>query len=95
MPVRDLVCNGNQPTPVPDGIVEEIQHRQSDDGFVVVKPASHFKKGESVHIVAGALADHIGLFDSATDEERVVLLLELLGREVKVEVPLETVSAFG
>ena len=93
--VTDLVCNGNRPAPVPHGVVEEIKRRENDDGYVVAKPASHFKKGESVHIVAGALADNIGLFECATDEERVVLLLELLGRKVRVEVPLEDLSAFG
>ena len=93
--VTDLVCTGNRPAPVPDGIVEDIQSRQNDNGFVVVKPASHFKKGEAVFIVAGALADHQGLFECATDEERVVLLLDLLGRKVRVEVPLEDLSAFA
>ena len=53
------------------------------------------RRAKTVHIVAGALADNIGLFECATDEERVVLLLELLGRKVRVEVPLEDLSAFG
>ena len=93
--VTDLVCNGNKPAPVPDGIVEAIRRRQNENGYVVVKPASSFKKGEAVQIVSGALADHTGLFECATDEERVVLLLELLGRKVRVQVPLEDISAFG
>jgi transcriptional antiterminator RfaH len=51
-----------------------------------------FHKGEVVQVTAGALADQVGFFDCATDEDRVVLLLDLLGRQVKVTLPLETVA---
>jgi transcriptional antiterminator RfaH len=34
-----------------------------------------------------------GLFDGTSDEERVIILLDLLGRQVRVQVPLETVQA--
>jgi len=33
------------------------------------------------------------LFESITDEERVIILLDLLGRQVRVRVPLENVQA--
>ena len=44
-------------------------------------------------VVDGPLNDLEGLFESPTDEERVTILLNLMGREVKVRVPLETVYA--
>jgi hypothetical protein len=34
-----------------------------------------------------------GLFEGSTDEERVIVLLDLLGRQVRVRVKLETVQA--
>ena len=44
-------------------------------------------------IIDGPLNDVEGLFESPTDNERVTILLNLMGREVKVRVPLETVYA--
>lgn len=90
-----LVCHGDRPAPVPNGVVEDIAARQNDDGFIAVRPACSYSKGEPVHIGGGAFADQTGLFECATDDERVVLLLNLLGREVKVKVPVEDLAAAG
>ncbi len=48
-----------------------------------------------VRITAGAFCDQVGLFDCATDNERIIGLLELLGRHVKVRLPLEAVSVYA
>lgn len=90
--VAELICDGNRPTPVPVGIVEDIRARQNEQGFVVVKTASEFVPGEKVTVAAGAMADHVGLFEKMTDEQRVVLLLDLLGRKVRVELALEDLA---
>ena len=44
-----------------------------------------FERGAEVQIMSGAFADHIGRFDGATDDQRVVILLDLMGRQVKDE----------
>ena len=93
--VRYLVCNGELPAPVPHVIVEDIRSCEDDDGVVVVSKQAPFDKGELVQIMTGALCDQVGLFDCATDNERVFVLLDLLGRKVRVRVPLETVSSYA
>ena len=40
----------------------------------------------------GAFADLVGLFDCAGDNERVTILFDLLGRQVKIRVPLTAVT---
>jgi transcriptional antiterminator RfaH len=52
-----------------------------------------FKPGDRVRIVDGPFTDLEGLFECASDETRVVVLLDLMGRKVKVRVPTETVYA--
>jgi transcriptional antiterminator RfaH len=91
--IAGLVCHGDRPTPVPEGIVEAIQAREDDKGVVALPAAPLFDKGDRVHITEGALRGLNGLFEGATDEERVIILLDLLGRQVRVRVPLETVQA--
>ena len=90
--VSYLVCNGERPTSVPPGIIEEILARTGDDGMVAVN-REPFRKGTPVRIMDGTFCDHVGLFECADDNERVFILLELMGRQVKVRIPAEAVCA--
>ena len=76
--VRQLICQGDRPQPLPDS--------------VVLAPPP-FAAGQRLRIEAGAFSDLTGLFAEMADRDRVVLLLELLGRPVPVRVPLTDVSA--
>jgi transcriptional antiterminator RfaH len=91
--IAGLVCHGDRPTPVPEGVVETIQAREDGNGVVTLPPAPLFDKGERVHITEGALRGLTGLYEGSTDEERIIILLDLLGRQVRVRVKLETVQA--
>ena len=94
--VSHLVCNGEAPAALPDGIVEEIREREDDRGMVVLAAEPPpFAKGEAVRVTAGALAEQVGWFEGVTDDERVILLLRLLGREIRVRVPRDAVAAFA
>ncbi len=90
-----MVCLGDLTLPVPAGIVEAVQARQDENGLVALDMPPPFEKGERVRITAGAMRDQVGLFDCATDNERNIVLLELLGRYVKVRVPLEAVRVYA
>ena len=91
--VSDLICFGARPARVPEDVITEIKARQDDEGLVKTHSGCGFKAGERIRIVNGPLSDLEGLFDSLTEMNRVTVLLELLGRQVKVRVPLETVHA--
>lgn len=88
--VARLVSQGDAPAPVPEGVVEEIRERENERGLVLMAP--HFRPGQKLRILTGAFADQVGLFECASDERRVVLLLEMLGRRLQVRVPVETVA---
>lgn len=90
--VNHLVCRGAVPAAVPEGIVEELAGRENEEGLINVQ-LPRFKKGEPLRIVSGALADCLGLFERMADRDRVVLLLDLLGRKVRVEAPQTAVAA--
>ena len=91
--ISALVCHGDRPTPVPKGVIEAIRAREGDNGAVTLEAAQPFDKGDRVQVVEGVLRGLIGLFEGTTDEERVIILLTLLGRQVRVRVALETVQA--
>jgi transcriptional antiterminator RfaH len=90
--VVQLVSNGERPAPVPAGIVEEINARAGSDGLIELLPPP-LRKGQPLQIVSGALAECRGFFERMADRDRVVLLLDLLGRKVRVEAPVAAVTA--
>ncbi len=93
--VSHLVCAGDKPLAMPDGIVESIQSREDAKVMVGMDPAISFKKGAQVQILSGPLCDQVGLFDCTCDDGRAVILLELLGRQVEVRVPNTAVAAYA
>ena len=82
--VSRLVCNGDEPAPVPPAVVAALQAREDAGGLVQLERRPRFAPGERVRIVDGVFADTLGLFDGMADRDRVAILLDLLGRKVRV-----------
>lgn len=91
--VAHLVSHGDRPVAVPDQVVDAVKARHDDEGLVVLHPPQSFHPGQKLEIVDGPFAWHSGLFQRLNDNERVVLLLDLLGRQVSVTVAPEVVAA--
>ena len=91
--VSRLVCNGDTPSVVPFGIVEGLRSREGADGLLDVTQRPQFGRGDQVRVRDGAFGDCLGVFESATDTERVLILLDLLGRKVRVTLNVEDVVA--
>jgi transcriptional antiterminator RfaH len=91
--VSCLVCNGEAPAPVPNGIVEALRLREGEDGLIDLGRGPQFARGDKIRVRDGAFGDCFGIFQSATDSERVLILLELLGRKVRVVLHGEDIVA--
>ncbi len=86
-----LLCNGDTPLVVPDGLVEEIRER-CDDAGTIVGPPQPLVVGEAVKVAMGRF-DLEGLFETRSGQDRVVVLVNMLGREVRASVPLRGLAA--
>jgi transcriptional antiterminator RfaH len=91
--VIEVVGHGGRPTPISVGVVEEIRAKENSVGLICLNTLQQLKKGDAVRVTIGAMCENVGIFDCADDHERVVILLNLLGREVKVRLPAEAVVA--
>ncbi|MGQ0663480.1 MAG: transcriptional activator RfaH [Pseudomonadota bacterium] len=91
--VSHLVRHGDRPAPVPAGVVEAIHVHEDEAGLVRLAAVAPFRKGDRVRILDGTFAEQVGLFETACDRRRVVLLLELLGRQVRVLIPEGSIAA--
>ena len=85
--VSQLICHGDRPAPLPDSVVDDIRRREDDDGYVVLARQATLRKGDRVRITRGAMVDQVGIFEAPSDQHRVFLLLELLGRKMRVQMP--------
>jgi transcriptional antiterminator RfaH len=91
--VSRLVCNGDDPAAVPDGVVDALKTREDEKGFVKLDIAPTFALGDEVRVLAGAFMDSAGLFDGTADHDRVSILLDMLGRKVRVLLDAEMIAA--
>jgi transcriptional antiterminator RfaH len=82
--VLRLVTNVDEPAPVPLAIIDAMRQREDDKGFIKINQRPAFNRGDKVRVLAGAFTDTPGLFDGLADLERVAILLDLLGRKVRV-----------
>jgi transcriptional antiterminator RfaH len=91
--VVHLVCHGDSPIALPDGVVETLKARTDEKGFVQMDLPLPFKPGEKVEVLDGPLKNLTGIFQSLSDDQRVIVLLEMLGRPVTVRLAIDAVGS--
>ena len=91
--VSRLVCQGDAPLAVPEGIVEGLIKRQDEHGFVRLAAPAGLRVGDKVRVLGGAFEETLGLLESLTDEQRVTILLDMLGRKVRVTLDSGMIAA--
>jgi transcriptional antiterminator RfaH len=91
--VSRLVCTGDTPTSVADEIVTTLRQREDAAGFVTLDRGPRFRVGDKIRVVYGAFTDCLGLYDGMPDRDRVAILLDLLGRKVRVLIDADGVAA--
>ncbi len=91
--VSDIVRTGEEPTPVPAEIVTAIREREDSSAFDRLDCRQALKLGELVRVTAGAFEDMVGRLVELRDQDRIVVLLELLGRAVRAQLRAEVVEA--
>jgi transcriptional antiterminator RfaH len=90
--VRQILSDGEQPRFLDDKIVHQIMAREDNSGIIDLAAAT-FVCGQAVRVTEGPMANIEGLFQEVRDENRVILLVSLLGRKVRLQVPTQAVEA--
>jgi transcriptional antiterminator RfaH len=81
--VSRLVSFGVEPARVSDSLVEALRAQEAS---VQTEPARLFKPGERVRLTEAPFAGIEGIYQMADGERRVMVLIELLSRQVAVRV---------
>jgi transcriptional antiterminator RfaH len=91
--VTRLVCHGDDPAWVAAAVISELRSREDERGYVCLDTRPRFAPGDRVRVVDGAFEACLGLFEGMADRERVAILLDLLGRKVRVILDGDAVAA--
>ena len=91
--VSSLIGTDDAPLPVPENIVAAVKAREDESGFVKLDQRPIFQIGQKIRVLEGVFTDLLGLYDGMPDHDRVAVLLDLLGRKVRVLVDAEAVAA--
>ena len=88
---RMVGFNGN-PTPLDEEIMDFLMQQANSDGIITAR--SNLRTGQEVQISGGPFDGLVGIIQEPPDaKERVKVLLKLLNREVKVELPVQFVKS--
>jgi transcriptional antiterminator RfaH len=90
--VARLVTNGDNPAMLPNGVLSAIRAREDGKGFITMNSRPAFAPGDKVRVLAGAFADTSAFFNGMADHDRVSILLDMLGRKVRVLLAADMVG---
>ena len=89
--VTGVVCAGSTPSEVDPSIIEEISQR-GENGIIEL-PRRPFNVGERVRLTEGPMEGFAGIFEHyRSGSKRVALLLNVVGANMKVVVPVTSVA---
>ena len=91
--VAQLICHGDAPAVISDKIIAQLKQGEDERGFIQIDNRSRFNQGDHIRVLEGAFADCLGVFQGLSDRERVEILLDLLGRKVRVSLEINAIAA--
>ena len=80
--VSRLVMRGDQPHPIPRGVVEALI--AAADARGILQLGGKLQVGGPVRLIAGPFAEQLAILDHLEDSGRVRVLLNILGRQVAI-----------
>jgi transcriptional antiterminator RfaH len=90
--VSGLVRFGYRLLPVPDSVIAYLKMLEDPQTNLHHADQWPHRPGDTVDILDGPFAGLTGVFQSVTAEDRATLLIELLGRYNRIDVPMDSVA---
>jgi transcriptional antiterminator RfaH len=90
--VTNVIRFGSDYAIVPDQLIQAIQARaDAETGLHRLPPPALPARGSTVRLANGPFEGVEGIFVCKSGDDRVVVLLNLLGRETRVQVPIHSI----
>jgi transcriptional antiterminator RfaH len=89
--VRDFVRFGTNPTRVPDELIDDIKAREDDNGLHhELEP--ELQRGDKIRLTDGPFSGCNAIFTAHRSKERVMILLDIIGKSSRVEVAANSIE---
>lgn len=85
--ISRLVGTGAAPTPVPNALVAGLMARCDASGHL--RPEAELVPGQEVRVISGPFADFVARVETIAADQRVSLLIDLLGQKTRISVSLD------
>lgn len=83
--VIQLIKAGGRPLAAPHGLVESLAARMNADGTLDLA-GPDISVGQSVRLIRGPFAEQLAVIDCLSSDERVRVLLRMMGQSIPVDV---------
>lgn len=74
-------------------MIGSLKQREDEGGFIRLDRRIRFSPGDKVRVLDGAFVDSLAWVEETNDRERVAILLDFLGRKVRVLVGADLIAA--
>ena len=76
--------------PIPTKFVDSLMKRYDSSGKLI--PIEKLKNGDQVTVLKGPFANFIATVEKYEDDQRIWVLMDLMGRKSKIQTPLDTLQ---
>lgn len=88
--VARIVSLGGTPTPVPSAIINEFISRCDDEG--ILRPTLGLEVGQDVQVLRGPYANFVAKVEEISPDQRVWILIDLLGQSSRISVTKDAIA---
>ncbi|HKQ31149.1 MAG TPA: transcription/translation regulatory transformer protein RfaH [Burkholderiales bacterium] len=89
--VVSLVRFGSAAAKVPDSLIAALNARENESGLQALPP-EEYRSGSRVRIMEGSFSGYQAVFLAKTGHDRVVLLLDILGKHTRATVRADAIE---
>lgn len=91
--VARIVNLGTLPAPVPSAIIHQLMTRCDDDG--VLRPSQDLEIGHEVQVLRGPFANFVAKVEEISPDQRVWVLIDMLGQTSRISLSKDAVALAG
>ena len=88
--VSRLVTFNSSLKSIPSAFVDNLMKRYDSSGKLI--PIAKIKKGSKIKILEGPFANFIATVEKYESEQRIWVLMDIMGRKTKIQTPLNAVQ---
>ena len=88
--VSRLVTFNSVLKPIPNTFINNLMKRYDLSGKLL--PIKKLKKGDQVKVLQGPFANFIATVETYETDQRIWILMDLMGRKTKIQTPMDTLQ---